>query len=275
MTYKLVEPEITNIAKATWLVYKDAWNKVSTKWEFWAIFLLLVVFFWYVIPIILIISSIVIQFYLRSTFWKQLAKVNGWQYKDVLLRSFVLERGRSPVEESGIMFEQGHGRAITHEIEGVIEGRHFRIFNYQFNVGHGKSRDTYYYTVFHFKFNGLFPHLYLNNKNNAWSISAGEKIPLPAEFEKEFSLSAPRKYEIEALEIFTPDVLAKLLDDNFPHDVEFTGHDVYIFTDGQINNFEQFEKELNYALELEDLFDEKLDTHKFQQIGDMPYSLTL
>lgn len=274
MTYKFVEPEITNVAKATWLVYKNVWNRVKAKWQFWVVLAAAVIFLPYLILIIFVLSFIVIQLNVRSSFWKQLAKVNGWQYKDISpLKTFRIGR-IPPVEESGIMFKQGNRRAISNETEGVIEGRHFRFFNYQFSVGYGKNSRTYHYTVFAFKFDGLFPHLYLNNKNNVWSINAGEKIPLPVEFEKEFSLSAPRKYEIEALEIFTPDVLAKLLDGNFPHDVEFIDHDVYIFTDGRINSFEQFAKEFNQALGLEDLFDERLDSHKFQQIGDMPYSLT-
>lgn len=275
MTYKFVEPEITNVAKATWLVYKSAWNRVKAKWLFLVVLVPVTILLPYLTLIALALSFIVIQLNVRASFWKQLAKVNGWQYKEALqFRSFVLERSRPPAEEPGIMFKQGNRRAISNEIEGVIEGRHFRFFNYQFSVGYGKNSRTYHYTVFAFKFDGLFPHLYLNNKNNVWSINAGEKIPLPVEFEKEFSLSAPRKYEIEALEIFTPDVLAKLLDGNFPHDVEFIDHDVYIFTDGRINSFEQFAKEFNQALGLEDLFDERLDSHKFQQIGDMPYSLT-
>ena len=98
-------------------------------------------------------------------------------------------------------------------------------------------------------------------------------IPLPVEFEKNFSLSAPRKYEIEALAIFTLDVLAGLLDNGFAYDVEFVNQEVLIFTDGQINDFGGLERAFDQALKLEDLLDEKLDRFKFQQIGDMPHTL--
>jgi hypothetical protein len=127
--------------------------------------------------------------------------------------------------------------------------------------------------VFGLKFAGKFPHLYLNNKNSDWGISTGEEIPLPEEFEKRFTLCAPKEYEIEALELFTPDVLANLLDKKFSHDVEFVDQEMLVYTDGQINDFDELEKEFNITLELEEMLDDKLDKFKFQQIGDMPSTL--
>ncbi|MBI5798674.1 MAG: hypothetical protein HZB10_01970 [Candidatus Yonathbacteria bacterium] len=109
----------------------------------------------------------------------------------------------------------------------------------------------------------------MNNKHNSYSISAGEKLPIPQEFEKEFTLSAPRKYETEALEIFTPDIFIKLLDGGFTHDVELVDHEILMFVDGGTDNFEKLEKEFNRAMEIEDLFDEKLDKFRFEQIGDI------
>lgn len=199
----------------------------------------------------------------KSAFWKQFAEINGWQYKD----------SGNIKHESGVMFKQGGSRVISHVIDGVVNTRQFRIFSYEFRIGSEESERIYYYTVFAFKFNGLFPHIYLDNKSNPWSISTGEKVSIPSEFEKKFSLSAPRKYETEALEIFTPDILVNLLDNGFPHDVEFVNQEVLIFTSGQINSFEQLEKEFNRALEIEDLLDEKLDKFKFEKIGDMPHTL--
>ena len=86
-------------------------------------------------------------------------------------------------------------------------------------------------------------------------------------------MSAPKEYEIEALEIFTPDVLASLLDNKFGHDVEFVNQEMLIFFYGQISDPEQLEREFKRALDLEDLLDEKLDRFKFEQIGDMPTRL--
>lgn len=268
MAFHIAQPEITNIAQATW-------NTVSAQWQFWATVagVLVSVIALAIasngsgiafIPLLIIVVYVVaVQNKIRTSFWRRFAEVNGWRYA---------EEG-DPGQEQGLMFRQGHSRRISHGIEGSIDNRKFRIFNYEFSVGSGKNKKTYYYTAFAFRFNGSFPHIYLNHRRNSYSIRAGEEIPLPEEFKEKFSLSAPRKYEIEALAIFTPDILARLLDDGFPHDVEFIEQEVVIFTDGRINTFETLEKEFHQALALEDLLDEKLDRSKFQPIGDMPHHL--
>lgn len=221
-------------------------------------------FVFYFLPVFFpLVYIILLQNKIATVFWKQVAEINGWNYRD----------SGDPSGESGIMFQQGHSRAISRHIDGVIDGRQFRIFNYAFAIGYGRSRIAYQYVVFAFKFNGSFPHIYLNNKHNSYTIKTGEKIPLPLEFEKQFLLSAPRKYEIEALQIFTPDVLAKILDNGFAHDIEFVEQEVLMFVDGVINDFEKLENTFNKALELEDLLDEKLDRFKFNTIGNMPHTL--
>ncbi|MDO8604576.1 MAG: hypothetical protein Q7K40_04265 [bacterium] len=180
---------------------------------------------------------------------------------------------RNPKDEVGVMFRQGHSGTISRHIEGVVDGRKFRMFNFMFTVGSGKYQRVYPYTVFAFKFNGSFPHIYLNNRHNSYSINTGERIPIHSDFDKKFVLSAQRKYETEALEIFTPDVFAKVLDSGFSYDVELVKQEIIIFIDGVTNNFEKLEKEFNMAIALEDLLGEKLDRFKFEKIGDMSYDL--
>lgn len=280
MPYKFIKPNITNVWRGT----KDA---VTISWPFWVFIVMAILFetttfllsgtldpqVIFIILTILVIYVIRVQRKVRASFWKAFAEINGWKYKNIKQAGmFSLSYGE-PDKEAGVMFNEGGARSITNEIEGVIEDRPFRLFCYEFSIGSGKNKKIYYYTVFAFKFNGSFPHVYLNNKGNSWSVGTGEKIPLPTEFEKKFSLSAPKEYEMEALEIFTPDILTSLLDGGFPYDVEFVNQEMLIFVDGRINSFEQLEKEFNKALELEDLMDEKLDKFKFQQIGDRPATL--
>lgn len=267
--YYFITPEIKSIGRAT---MEYIWK----RWQFWGILagaiissviiliLLGVYEMIFAFPFFFVfLYFILIESKIRILFWKQFAELNGWKYKD---RS-------DPSQEQGIMFRQGHGRIIHHCIEGMIDERNFRIFNYNFSIGSGKHRKTYFYTIFAFKFDGTFPHIYLNDKAYSYSIRIGESIPLPTEFEKSFSLSAPKEYEIEALEIFTPDVLVSLLDNKFGHDVEFVNQEMLIFFDGQISGSEQLEREFKRALGLEDLLDEKLDRFKTEPIGDMPTSL--
>lgn len=267
--HNFITPEVKSIGRATV-------EELYRRWQFWGTLAIAIISSIALLilsgdyDLIVLTPFIIVIFYvgfvekkIRVLFWKQFAELNGWKYKDDSDLS----------QEQGIMFRQGHSRIIYHCVEGIIDERNFRIFNYNFSIGSGKHRKTYFYTVFAFKFNGTFPHIYLNNKANSYSIKIGESIPLPAEFEKFFSLSAPKEYEIEALEIFTPDVLASLLDDKFGHDVEFVNQEMLIFFDGRISNFEQLDREFRRALDLEDLLDEKLDRFKTETIGDMPTSL--
>ncbi|MEI6580984.1 MAG: hypothetical protein WCO07_02305 [bacterium] len=265
MIHIFVKPKTTNIWQATW-------NIVKTKWYFWAPLLLVFILG----PLAIAIPSIYFIATLnktRSFFWKEFADLNGWQYNDSIQSETFNLAYNNTNGESGVMFKEGNTRNISNEIRGFFEDRPFRIFCYQFSIGSDKNRRTFCYTVFAFKLNGSFPHIYLNNKSNSWSINTGEKIPLPVEFENKFSLSAPKEYEIEALEIFTPDILASLLNKGFLYDVEFVNQEILVFADGQINNFEQLETRFNKALELKDLMFEKLDKFKFEKIGDIPATL--
>lgn len=265
---------------------QEVWNIAKKSWVFWIILFISTLFtlfllvatvssvksiyqggllvVWAFVPILFpLVYLLFIQNELVSLLWMKVAEINGWEYKS----------GSDTKEEHGIMFQQGHSGTIFRRIDGVVDGRKFRMFNYTFIVGSGKYQRPYSYTVFAFKFNGSFPHIYLNNKHNSYSINIGEKVPIPSDFEKQFILSAPRKYEMEALEIFTPDVLIKMLDKKFYHDIELVGSEVILFVDGIVTSFEQLENGFNTALELEDLLDEKLDRFKFEKIGDMSHNL--
>lgn len=278
MAYKILKP-------VGWTLVHEVWIIARASWLFWlllvmsaffvVVFLLITVgsiqkinqfglLIFGIWPIIFLLTYFLfIKIKAVTSLWMKIAKINGWEF-----------RPTSDLKEEGaVMFQQGHSGIIFRRIDGAVDGRKFRAFNYMFTIGRGKHRRVYKYTVFAFKFNGSFPHVYLNNKHNSYSVNIGEKIPIPTEFEKQFILSAPRKYEIEAMEIFTPDVLYKLLDKKIAHDIEFVGQEMIIFIDGITNNFEKFEKEFNIAVGLEDLFDEKLDRFKFEKIGDMSHQL--
>ncbi len=194
------------------------------------------------------------------SFWIEIASVNGWSYK-----------GRLPAAPGpAIMFRQGKNNNYASALEGTLNGFSFTSFSYTFATGEGKSEVTHPYHVFSFPFEGNFPHLYLNNRHNSYSLSIGESIPLPSEFEQQFFLSAPKEYEIEALEIFTPEILVKILDGKFIHDIELVDQRLFVFINKSIQDFQTFEQELEKAVELRNLFAERLNKFKFEKIGNKP-----
>ncbi len=275
LNYQIKIPEINIFKKTVKEIVKVVKDLLFfRKWQFWVIVAILIVLsilsnsfiLWIILNIILTLLTIYVIYInnkIRKSFWREFATINSWHYA---------EQG-NPDQEHGIMFRREGIRSISNIVFGVIDGRQFRVFNYSFTIIHSNYIEKYNFTVFAFKFDGIFPHIYLNSKQNSYGINVGEVIPLSGEFDKKFTLSAPKKYEIEALEIFTPDVMVKLLDNEFFHDIEFVDSEMLIFTSGNMNSSEKLEKEFKKVLEIEDLLDEKLDRFKFSKIGNIPHNL--
>lgn len=203
---------------------------------------------------------------IKAKFWREFAAQNSWSYSQTHDLS----------KELAVMLKQGDRRYARHLLlKNNLDGYPTRIFNYVFTVQAGKTSMPFYYTVFGFTFKGSFPHIYLD-RNRSGNVSAvtGERIPLPSAFEEKFKLYAPREYEIEALQIFTPDILNDLLEIDFKHDVEFVNQELLVFIDGETNSLEKFNKEFEAAKKIRDLLSPTLNSIKFSPIGDRPYYLS-
>lgn len=284
MKYQIIKPEVLNIRKATWYAMRNRWS----FWFFVVGGVSLLVQFLYsslrgvgssngggealemVAVLAFLLGSVFLAYFgyvyskIRSAFWKEVAALNHWVYTSKI----------PEIPQEGVIFQRGRNRRIEHHFSGVINGdRQFELFQYSFVTGPDDKPRTHNFSIITFTFKGQFPHIYLNNKRDWYGVDDGETLPLPQEFEKKFSLHAPRKYEIEALAIFTPDVLLKILEIGLVYDVEFVGQKMLICIEGSVNTIEKLEQELSIALEVEDLFDEKLDTFKFNKIGDLSYTL--
>lgn len=212
----------------------------------------------------------------RAVFWKEFALQNGWVYSPKLDLS----------KEPAILLKQGNsGRWGKYELRKNVDGKQVRIFYYTYKVRVGKHTYTHSYTVIGFTFSGSFPHLFLDRALNTSGVTnvslvpLGIKIdippvPLPSEFEEKFKLYSPQKYEIEALQIFTPDILEHLLNIDFKYDIEFIDQEILIFIDGEIDSLEKLEHEFEAAKKIRDLLAPTLNSIKFSPIGDRPYYLT-
>lgn len=198
----------------------------------------------------------------RKKFWTDFALLNGWLYS----RSHDISKERWLIGSDR--------RYSEHMLKRDLDGYPTRIFNYTFVTGGGKNSTSHYLTVFGFTFPGSFPHLYLDRGGTTVDVWGEKIISLPSEFEEKFKLFAPREYEIEALQIFTPDILWHLLEVDFKYDIEFVDREVLIFVDGHIDNLERFEKEFEAAKKIRDLLAPTLNSIKFSPIGDQPYYLS-
>ena len=60
-------------------------------------------------------------------------------------------------------------------------------------------------------------------------IPSSDALELEGDFNKYFKLYAPRKHHADALYIFTPDVMASLIDSGASYDLELNGRELYIY----------------------------------------------
>jgi|GEM_PF-1346014 len=176
----------------------------------------------------------------RQSFWKQFAADKGWTYA----------RSGTLTGERGLMFREGHGRMAANVITGDFAGLPLRFFEYAFTVGSGKSSRSYKYTVFEFRFSGSFPHLYLNYKQDGYNISPGKELHLPEGLRQKFHLYAPTQYEIEALQVFSPDVLALIEDLDWAYDLELVEQELIVYMPDHVNTRGALEMEFARATAL-------------------------
>lgn len=204
----------------------------------------------------------------HEAIWRQLASKYKWQYSP----------SKEVTEEKALLFSKGHFIKAQHEIKGEHKGQPFSIFVYTYSVGSGKYKTVYSFTVFEIKFTGTFPHIYLNYKDDRYSnvpsfLSSYAKISLPLEFENKFKLYCPKEYEIETLEILTPNILSLLLDSEWDHDMEFVDGELIIYRKLRFDNFQQLDSELNRIKKFIDILSPVLNRLKLTHVGDISPSL--
>lgn len=170
---------------------------------------------------------------LLRQFYKQFAISNGFTYKD---------KGSSE-NEIGALFDVGHSHQVKDLVEGELNGFPISLFNYYYTVGSGKSSRSYSSTVWSIDFKTRVPTMVLlvdrhffgddlsnNNINNV------SKISLSEELEKHFTLYSENKFEIEALQIFTPEFLNKIYESYKNYSLDFVGTKLYIYNNNIIKN---------------------------------------
>ena len=135
----------------------------------------------------------------------------------------------------GMIFDNGHSRK-THG--GYVLNDGTLIENYQYTTGSGKHRQTHNYAYVEIPLARNLPHMVLDAKsNNFMKIFSGlpdefntsQTLSLEGNFDQFFTLYAPREYEADALYVFTPDVMAVLIDECKDYDIEIVDDKLYLY----------------------------------------------
>jgi len=152
--------------------------------------------------------------------------------------------GKGTVENlTGGLFKIGHGHISSHIITGTFQNHAINLFFYQYTIGSGKSARTYQTTVLNISHDHPLPPVlllvdsqYFGGFNPSLSFEKPVKLKPEMDLDKQFDLYCREKFEIETLQIFNPDFIAKMLADWKNYNLEFSGNNLTVFKSGKILN---------------------------------------
>jgi hypothetical protein len=173
-----------------------------------------------------------IQKKIRHEFMQQFAAANGFQYS---------QKGTTQGLD-GRIFQIGSDRTVIDVITGTFGAYPISLFNYQYTIREGKSSHTFSFTVFELQCDTAMPDLFLKQTDRMFSnifeslASPGEDIKLEGDFNKYFTLKIAKGYEVEALEVFTPEVMAALIDKARSFSMEIVNNHLFIYASSEIGS---------------------------------------
>jgi hypothetical protein len=205
----------------------------------------------YVIPVAVILPAYTyLLSRIRHEFMRQFARSNGFSYA---------KKG-NPAEQDGALFKIGRSKSISDVVSGKFLDCPLELFTYTYVTSSGKYSQTHYFTVFKFHVTANMPDTLLENSDHDFGELFADRmagrVPLKLEgdFNKYFNLSVTKEYEIEALQVFTPDVMVDLIDKCRELNLEMINDHIYIYKDSIMNS----KKEIYSLYECATYFEEKL-----------------
>ncbi len=138
----------------------------------------------------------------------------------------------------GAIFGLGSSRTVTDHFR-TPEGRFIDFGNYTYVTGSGKSRTTHRWGFLAMHLDRALPHMLLDARANNGLFGStnlpavfrkDQVLSLEGDFDRYFTLYCPKQYERDALYVFTPDLMALLIDEAAPFDVEIVDQWLFVFS---------------------------------------------
>jgi hypothetical protein len=138
----------------------------------------------------------------------------------------------------GLLFSHGSARETSDNYHSLTEPR-FDIGNYQYTTGSGKNKKTHSWGYLALRLERRLPHMVLDARGNNGLLGTStlptafrrdQKLSLEGDFDKFFTLYCPREYERDALYVFTPDLMALLIDESAAFDVEIVDDWMFVYS---------------------------------------------
>ncbi|QEA27869.1 hypothetical protein FGL91_04450 [Microbacterium sp. CBA3102] len=144
----------------------------------------------------------------------------------------------------GMIFSLGRARQSTDLIRGT-RPRFVEFGNYQYTVQSGKNSTTYRWGYVAVKLDVPLPNIVLDAKgNNGFgsnlpaSFQKAQRLSLEGDFDQHFTLYCPAGYERDALYLFTPDIMARFIDNAAQLDVEIVDDWLFLYTQRKVSTLD-------------------------------------
>lgn len=138
----------------------------------------------------------------------------------------------------GAIFTSGRSRVALDHLRTPAD-RFFDYGNYRYVTGSGKNSTTHNWGFLALSLDRALPHMVLDSRSNN-GLFGGTNLPtvfsqdqvlsLEGDFDQHFTLYCPREYERDALYVFTPDLMALLIDEAAPFDVEIVDSWMFVYS---------------------------------------------
>lgn len=169
----------------------------------------------------------------RTRLWRMLAfaRANGMSYW----------RNAAQPPYTGTIFSVASG-SVT-ELFRQHTGHEVEYGNYQYTTGSGKSRTTHFWGYVSIPLDRRLPHMMLDARGNnsifgsnlPITFDRDQVLSLEGDFDDYFTLYCPAGYETDALYVFTPDLMALLIDHAAAFDVEVIDDRVFVYRTGSFD----------------------------------------
>lgn len=137
----------------------------------------------------------------------------------------------------GMIFAQGRSRSTTDAVRGE-RPRFVEVGNYRYKTGSGKSEQTHRWGYVAIRLDVPLPHIVLDATGNNGLLGGSnlpttfdrdQRLSLEGDFDRYFALYCPTGYERDALYLFTPDVMARFIDNAAALDVEIVDDWLFLY----------------------------------------------
>ncbi|MEO6942413.1 MAG: hypothetical protein ABI124_05255 [Terrimesophilobacter sp.] len=190
------------------------------------------------LPIVLVVLALVIAavsslyVFSQRASWIRLLRVTRFADANGLEYSVAGEVPSYP----GSLFGIGSARSVPERISRATAPS-IDLGDLRYTTGSGKNRKVHNWGYLAIKLDRMLPQMVLDAKANNFfgtnlpvSFSRSQVLPLEGDFDRFFTLYCPKEYESDALYVFTPDLMARLIDEAANYDVEIVDDWMFLYS---------------------------------------------